>query len=128
MTDRFEGATKVVMFEGGYARTMVLEVARLTKTQVVTVGGRRWWRGHGGEVGASGYGSASINELTERTEELARRDTAIRTLLSAASLLEDMRRQENKFAGVGLAELEEAAGAARSIVRLIARPQHRKEA
>ncbi len=124
MSDQFEGAQKVVMFEGGYdARTMVLEVQRLTKTQVITVGGRRWWRGHGGEVGASGYGSASISALTERTESLARRDTAIRTMLSAASLVDNMRRQSNKFAGVELADLEASADAARSMLRLLARPE-----
>lgn len=123
MSDRFEGAEKVVMFEGGYdARTMVLEVSRLTKTQVITVGGRRWWRGHGGEVGASGYHTASISPLDERSEKLARRDTAIRTMLSAASLVENMRRQENRFAGVELAELEAGASAARTMIRSLARP------
>lgn len=122
--DHFEGAQKVVMFEGGYgARTMVLEVLRLTKTQVITVGGRRWWRGHGGEVGASGYGTASISPLDERTEALARRDTAMRTCCDAASRVDTMSRQENKFAGVELVDLEAAAEAARTMVRLLARPE-----
>lgn len=121
MSDQFEGATKVVMFERGYhARTMVLEVQRLTKTLVITVGGHRWWRGHGGEVGASGYGTASISPLTERNEALARRDTAIRTMVSARNLVDNMRRQENKFAGVELAALEAGADAARTMVRLMA--------
>ena len=124
MSDKFEGAKKVVMFEGGYdRRTMVLEVLRLTKTQVLTVGGRRWWRGHGGEVGASGYGTASISPLDERTETLARRDTAIRTCRDAASRVDTMIRQENRFAGVELAELETAAEAARTMVCCLTRPE-----
>lgn len=127
--DRFDGAKKVVMFEGGYdRRTMVLEVLRLTKAQVITVGGRRWWRGHGGEVGASGYGTASICPLDERTEAAARRDTAIRTCRDAASRVDTMSRQENRFAGVELADLEAAAEAARSMVRFLSRPERPRPA
>lgn len=43
---------------------MSATVARLTKKQIITKDGRRWWRVSGTLVGASGYNTPSLRVMT----------------------------------------------------------------